>query len=475
MSIENVNSMIDTISNGMVDKTNIISAEFFYGANKKHVKLIDADGNVTAKSSELLYSLKYPTYVSSVTIFSDDNISKELIFQTYAHDGAEKKRVPVKIDREGKAAYRFPVGEIVSGFGIKSATGLLLFSFQPKITRLQVFGTDPETLERAADVYARFENLKKEIVDECVALRDGIASGLDNLSAREAAVADKEKAFEARKNEANGKLLDIEGAIVTATSQLMSLQSSAADLEMQVLSQKNTLSGINREIESKIGFKSEREAEVESLTKKIIELRQELASLLENRNLFSDEISSYAEQGNLHVRSYMFLSLIPVLVLAVMCIQILNNAKEFADMYAHLGGWSNSIAALVARLPYAAIFLSVVFACVRIISILFSRIFQVHTQRLDFSEISILAKDFTDAARKNVDVTDALVYESRLKYKMDLFRQYLTKKSRINDGLVLNLNVPRKAAKQKDGMGEIKGEMSGEPADSPNGSRVNEG
>jgi hypothetical protein len=150
-----------------------------------------------------------------------------------------------------------------------------------------------------------------------------------------------------------------------------------------------------------------------------------LKALTSNVNLFSEEFSSFSDHGAKQVKVFIGLSAVPLLIIAVLTIQLLMGAVDLSVKYVKEPNL-DLITIFVTRLPYLTICGSILALCYTAINFLFNRISVIYAERLDFAKIGILAKDVASASAHDISFADEQLYEARTYLKIQMLKSYLS-------------------------------------------------
>lgn len=432
-----------------------LDVSFFNSRQKKHVRLLDGDGSYKVKdNNECEFILKEEQYVSFVCITSSEDLDKKLIFKYLKDGGYISKKATSKEDKGGSTRYNFYVGKIIKGFSLRSDT-VYLIPQNPVISKIEVFGVSHDDLIACENAFTSFSAKKTAAIDEIKRKIDEINKKQkeleDSQSSHEAAVSELRE----EKTSLSNEISELRSEISAYESQTASLKEASERLAKDNEKAESSLASLNKEIETKQAFKSEKESEIRSLLEKTNALKEQLRELNANKHLFTDELSSYSEQGNQNVRLYAFLSLIPILLMAMIAIRLFWNAEAIA-LTLNTIDIAGALALLLSRIPYAFISVSIIIFSFKITRILFSRVFEIHKERLVLSELAIIAKETSTAAARDLNLSDEELYDLRIRQKMDFIKRHLATRIETSSefGPYAARTNPRHPQKQKESQEE---------------------
>lgn len=417
MSIEEVSKK--AVEAGIINDSVLspLTADFFEHKTRKHIKSLNIETDFVIRKDSLDYKLIQPRYVHQIELSSADALNKKVaILYKLAGDSEFKESSPTK----SGSIFIFPIHGYVSEIKISPESDFLsnFTSFgKYSISKISIFGADENNLVDAVDAIKSLRKTKKEIRDLAEAISINNQSQLNAIATESERLlahhADLDVKIEEKSIALDELELDIE-------KKLSELQAKSDEIERKV----NQDSGLFRDIESKKSHISSLESNIATLDARRAELIEAVRKLNENKSLFTDEISSYAEQGRNSIGVYLAIISIPSIVLAIMAAKLLGNAAILASIK-DIASLEQAFSYLVARMPYAVVSITIIYACYGVISNIFDKIFFIHKSRLHLSSLSILAKDITESAQAGVDVTDSEIYAQRIKARMDLIKWHI--------------------------------------------------
>ncbi len=171
---------------------------------------------------------------------------------------------------------------------------------------------------------------------------------------------------------------------------------------------------------------SQLNAKSDNLNKEIPKQERELKELIADKNIFSTEMAEYVKQADRHIRTYLFLSIIPWLLIACISYIIFTNAADLSTIYNKLDD-VEVFTIFWTRLPFALITISILFVSYEVSKTFVQNIMRIQSQKRVFAKIGIVAKDVADSSIVDLDnLTDNEKFELRTKLKMDLLKAHLS-------------------------------------------------
>lgn len=196
--------------------------------------------------------------------------------------------------------------------------------------------------------------------------------------------------------------------------------------ELELAKTKSTLEEINKNIQISKNNLDQIEQKSKTINKEIADTEKQLATLVDNKNLFAYEIEEYVKQGNRDIQSYTILAFLPWLIIAYVTWYLFNGSVEISKISNSLN--STSITdIIISRIPFTIIAGAIIIVSYEISKIFVGKIIEINTQKLRLSEIGIISKDISYASTSGLDLEEKEQYELRTKLKMDLIRHHLKK------------------------------------------------
>ena len=161
-----------------------------------------------------------------------------------------------------------------------------------------------------------------------------------------------------------------------------------------------------------------------NLSKNITQKRSTLSELESNIHLFPSELADFSVQGARDSRTFLYLSAIPIALIALMFGVLMFGA---ADLTTKITESQNvNLAALaVSRAPYMIIACTIITASYYVAKMLILEMVRISRQRLSLTKISILAKDVSSSIDGDLEISEEEKYARRLTLKMDMMKDHL--------------------------------------------------
>lgn len=161
-----------------------------------------------------------------------------------------------------------------------------------------------------------------------------------------------------------------------------------------------------------------------NLSKYIAERKNKLSELEANIHLFPSELADFSIQGAKDSRTFLLLSVAPLLLIIFMFCLLTKGA---ADLTTKITGSEDiNLAALaVSRAPYVIIACTIITASYYLVKMLVLEMIRISRQRLALTKISIIAKDISASIDSDLELTQEERYGKRILLKMDMMKDHL--------------------------------------------------
>ncbi|MGX9524735.1 hypothetical protein ACXHWJ_06375 [Alcaligenes nematophilus] len=368
-----------------------------------------------------------PAYVSDIQIvISDKVIGSSLKLKFF--DSLSNKDVRVEIDKDlFSEEIRCDVERVVSGFSITLDNGFItLFKRKTlEIKKIIIWGYSRSDFEDISEKCKKILRLKDSAVKEVSDVRN-------RLEAEEKRLKEKEESLREYEKDKKNDIAALE-AVVEQLSHESSLKSSfLEDLKIKINESESELYRL-REQESTF------QNNINSIEKETLQGKEELMLIMKNKaemadrlkeltsnvNLFSEEFSSFSDHGAKQANIFIWLAIIPILVIVALTIHLLIGAVDLSVKYTKEPN-IDVFTVFVTRLPYLMVCGSILAVCYSIVKFLFERVSEIYAERLDFSKIGIVAKDISYASASGLNMTDEQVYEAKTYAKIEILKSYLS-------------------------------------------------
>lgn len=376
----------------------------------KQAALINSPGVVNAElqNGKITIKLTEPVWLYDLTIWLKDQEKAERLAShvnvRVVNSRGEEKHISLNMFDKYLDCYPkdFVVELEIKFFDIKKT----LLSKPPVCERIIITGLNSED-------FAEFCVNTKIYLEAAKKFSDSKAKLISDLNKINSDIAEAEAAEVESKNSLATVLSELE----ENEEKLEAIKSDVSKLEAKA----SVVTKQSADLEQRI---QENERINQHLIDSVQDNREELESLLANKNVFMEEFSSYVEQGKGNIVAY-FCTGIALLCVVAFCLwRLVASAVALSNDPSILQTVS-AFDLFVSRLPIAFLLGTVMVICLRIIFVLLSKVFEIHQERLLLAKLSILAKDNSFFSAGGLGIPGELVYERRVSLKMELLKEFL--------------------------------------------------
>lgn len=367
--------------------------------------------NTTVQNGRICIKFTEPVWVYDITLWLEDKDqakSDKLLRHTTA---------TVKFARGGEsviamAAYSsyidcYPrdfLTEIeIKFFGINKIS----LSSPPACKKLSINGLSADEFHDFCQSAGSYNRKSKELKDAKSKLIEELRENNTKISEAQETLLELSSSIEEAKEAQSIEVVNLNNA---------QLKVSSAETKLSILNAQSS------ELEQRI---SENNRSIQNLASTIQDHREELDTLLADRNVFMEEFKSYVEQGQGNIKTYLAIGVFLFAILCTCLWRLIESALKISED-PHLLATINAFDLFLSRLPLAFVLGMIIIMCMRTISKLLTKIFEIHQERLLLSKLSILAKDNSFSSAEGIAVDPEVIYSKRVSLKMELLKEFLS-------------------------------------------------
>lgn len=183
----------------------------------------------------------------------------------------------------------------------------------------------------------------------------------------------------------------------------------------------------------------------DELNKKISTLNGELKKLTSDKSLISDEYGPYVKEGKSQAVIYSCLISIPLLTIFFAIYQIYIGANNL--LTTAFQSPSEIFAALILRIPFAAIFGLTIFYSWRIANAMIQKIFKIHGDRLTLAKLLVVAREVVHSSTKNLNISDYEKFQEQTSLKIEVLKSHMAKEL-SEDFKYIPVPIPKPASEE---------------------------
>lgn len=229
-----------------------------------------------------------------------------------------------------------------------------------------------------------------------------------------------------------------EAALLELEAALPELRLEKSSLDSEVGKSRAQLDKLTADMSAKEAAISALQSQVEDVNLKLAELKADSASestklkkaqeerndiILQLRN-YPAQITGFINEGNRGIRWYVGLAVPFAIILIFVTFRLINGSLDLIQSLPLPEGvsiWS----ALLVRLPFVLLALAIIEVSGSICARMMFEVVKINRQRLDFSKISIIAKDVTKTSSGETSLSDDEIFEREVALRMDLLREHM--------------------------------------------------
>lgn len=368
-----------------------------------------------------------PAYIDEIEIFFSKSIfGVPIEISLYDSLSNRDSSFKAQFDEINKKAIILPK-RVSTGFSIYLHPGLFE-AFKRKtldVEKIIVYGYFASDFEAMSKEFRVIESHKENAISFILKEKERIAKKEDDLNQKEIKILDLEESKKEEIEQLNADIKNCEENYNSWKKDLNDLQkeiNASESKRNQLTEQINHNETTKRNIDGEI---TSGKAQLEIIARKTKEAEEKLKELTSNVNLFSEEFASFSNHGAKQTNIFIGLSLIPLAIIAFLSYQLLSGAVDLSIKYSQDPN-IDLLTIFVTRIPYILVCGSILTVCYSLTKFLFNRISYIYAEKLDFSKISIIAKDVATASSNNTALPDEHLYESRTYLKIEMLKSYLS-------------------------------------------------
>lgn len=424
----NIQDKIDEIASESVPSPSQIPFSLLSRPDLKTSQLwIDSPEKVELKSSSKFYEFQFksPILIVAAAIRVEGYSSyDEFEVRWTTLNGA--RIVQTATPKEDVVS--FEPNEIIIDFSFRPPSKLLPGK---KIVSVTAEGLDYEALATTLKAHQRISSWKQNVLSEVKTLQTELSEKSNKISALNEQIEDSK-----------GSLQETENNLRIAQQELAKSEAQQEQARQDLAKREETLSKANDEFQDIKRKTSIEQNNRRDLVTEISEKQIELKRLKADIDLFPAELEGFTKQGAKNSRTYVILSLIPILVIVVLTANLIFGAGTLKEA-AWGKPFSEVLAAILSRGPYVTLCTIVIVTCYYIAHFLLSEVIKINRQRLSLNKILIIAQDISKSSAYELDeISDEEMFEKRVQFKMTLLRDHL--KTYISEDLIVNLPTIKK-------------------------------
>ena len=323
-------------------------------------------------------------------------------------------------EKDGNTGYGYVRPE-ESQITIEVAKFCTDFSFRPPrtwlrsthVNKVMVFGFREVDTEHFIEFVRNIDNLKSRAISEIEAATADANDRLDLLRQKES-----------QRDQLNSEIADAEAKLSSVRSEIASQSAELSELLAKVGAKETQLDNLNEqedrvrsEVNSLTEKRNSQNQEVDNLNNRLSQLRDEI-------DIFPSEIAGFVSQAGRDITTYNRYTMVLVAIIVAMLVWVLAGSfdlSEFIKRNANRDVWQ----LIAAKIPLSLVAAALVTASYKLARVFVQEQISINRQKLSLTQISIIAKDISQASEHNLELSKEEIYSARLKIKMALLSDHI--------------------------------------------------
>lgn len=369
-----------------------IEASFFSNSGGKIQSLINSDGvrkPVQGKSVWYSFEFAQPVFLTKVQVHCEGYENWNTFQLLVNHSDGTQNEAKVRVE-DGSVSLEH--GKLSTGFQFKPDRKLLS---NTRITKVTAFGY---SLREFHQLEVGVRNYHKRIFE--VEKRE---EAYANLSDTVAKLNEEKKRLDTEIGQSKAQVEQLAADISSGKNSLAEQSSRQEDLKSDIENRRSAKRNLETEISNK-------RADLDELTRQV--------------RLFPSEITGFVREGNRNIYWYLAIGAPFLVLMAGVVASLFSKAVDLTQLW-RVSDDVNVWVVFLTRLPFVIVAVAIVEACGYIVGRLIYEIVRINRQRLEFSKLSIIAKDVTTASANVAEISEDRVFEEETKLKMELLREHM--------------------------------------------------
>lgn len=285
---------------------------------------------------------------------------------------------------------------------------------KPEIKKVEILGTTEKSLARMAKDIEETIELRRTI-DE---FRENIKSELTTTRNLIAEAKIEKQEIEEEKTELKNELTRTRGNLdklhaqnISAKAKLQKAESDTKTEESKKTEAQNNIIQLTQQ--------------TVSLNNEVSTLKDELQKLTNDRNLISDEYGPYVTEGKSQAKAYFFLIALPLGAILFSVYQVYAGASNL--LTTDFKSASDILAALILRIPFAAIFGLAILYSWKLAFSMIQKIFKIHEDRLTLAKLLVVARETVYSSAKNLNISDHDKFQEQTALKIEVLKSHMAR------------------------------------------------
>lgn len=300
------------------------------------------------------------------------------------------------------------ISEFSSKFTVRSKTK---FS-RPQIHEITISGYDTNNFNKLRTHISDF-------VTACYALDKNIEKASAELAKKETTSTE----LDSKLTSLTAEIKDKSALIEQQEEEIKHQDDAISKIKNETASSQATLDRLTRDEIIKQNNITQLEQKSKELNASISENTNQLARLVNEKSLISDEFHDYIKEGKGQSKIYAALMTAPFIVI-ILCIFLLYDGASDL-LFGKYEDKQEIIAALLLRIPFATVLGATIYYSWTIANKFLSKIFQVQEERLVLAKLLVIAKDVVYSTADELGMPQSEKFEMRTRLKIEMLKAHL--------------------------------------------------
>jgi uncharacterized coiled-coil protein SlyX len=369
--------------------------------------------NVEVKEEAIKITLDHLYYINKLEIDFSSLENQNIKIDYYSQDGQKKLCDKGYIENNILVVN---VNDILNVMYLYSNRGDLTAA-KNIIKSLKIYGLTLIEIEKYIDQIKKIETLKQETLENIEKQKGALEEQKININQNIAELETKQASLSQAIDELTESQAEAEANNIKA-------QEDLTVITEKLNSQKEDLNKKKSEYTDLEGSLGKAKANLKSTRDEISKNESEIRELVKKYSLLSNEYASYNLQGNNFIRFYTILSILPISLIVGFVYKLYCGTVDLTTMYKADPG-IDLLTIFSTRMPFVTLGIGIITASFIVLKLLIMKIFDIQSDKMALTKLSILAQDVVNVSAEDLELTDFQVHEANIYLRMELLKSYM--------------------------------------------------
>lgn len=381
----------------------------FFTTTAKYSPLLDPENqtHIGIEKKERGIHVNEPAFIRRIEISGN---AGEIIKDIALEINAGTKKIIPKPTKLNDTTAQFMVNSIALGIKIKSNHILV----KPEANKIKIIGYP----------FSQFAEISEKIKTTIDTIYN-IESKIEKYKKQNLELETKSEVLKSEKESLENEIIEASKEKTTTEEEL-----NKTEEELELLIEKTNIQSID--LQNKLTHFNEAKNNHDQLTEQVKDLnksisakKSELTTIINDRNLISDEYRDYVKEGKGQSKLYSILATISLSSIIFCIYQLYHSASKL--LFTDYVSASDILSNFILRIPFALVFGLGILYSWKLSKSLFSKIFKIHEDRLNLAKLLIIAKDTVYSAAHGLEIEDQTRFQERIRLKVAILKSHLAK------------------------------------------------